>query len=83
MALFLYLYEWNAHRAAVHTEYIYNSVIIKIYQHNASCNDGCGGKKSPVEQKTDILFGGQLCKPGDDFLTYEGNDPRLFRIKDG
>lgn len=54
MVLFLYLYEWNAHRAAVHTEYIQNSVI-KMYQHNALCNYGCGGKKSPALQKTQML----------------------------
>lgn len=54
MALFLYLNEWNAHRAAVHTEYIQNSVI-KMYQHNASCNYGCGKKKSPVLLKTQMF----------------------------
>lgn len=55
MVLFLYLYELNAHRAAVHTEYIQNSVI-KMYQHNASCNYGCGKKITCFTENTDVEF---------------------------
>lgn len=59
------------HRAAVHTEYIQNSVI-KMYQHNASCN-WLWEKKNLLYRKRrcSILFGGHLCKPGDDILKHD------------